>query len=119
MYAAGIAVCVAADATSTAAGSYPVDHMCVPMIPDGWLLPIGFAAVGFYITVQLAWLSGATLRHVVLKWDELAAGALAVWFAVCLGYTAFVYIARFLLTVLVEMVGPLGSPCLPTLQEAC
>lgn len=121
MYAAGLAVCVAADATSMAAGAYPIEHVCVPMVPDGWLLPIGFGAVGFYITVQLAWLSGATLRHVVLKWDECAAGAIAMWFAVSLGYTAFVYIARFLLTVLVEMLGPapLGTPCLPTLEGAC
>lgn len=121
MDGAGAAVCAAADAVGALAGVSPFDGaVCVPMTTDGWVLPLGFAAVGLYIAVQGAWASGASLRRVALRWDRCAAPALAVWFGACLGYTAFVYGARFLLTLLVTLAGPLPrTTCFPTLEDPC
>jgi hypothetical protein len=42
MEQAGHVVCVAADAVQAAADRLPWEGSCLPMAPDGWLLPLGF-----------------------------------------------------------------------------
>ena len=116
MRCAGVAVCHVADALqATMAEEW--EEECAPMLPEGWILPSGFALLGAYISVQVAWLCGATLRHVALHWDTVAWKALALWFAVCLAYTAFVYAARLLLTVLVVLAAP-EIECSGSVREA-
>jgi hypothetical protein len=124
MFALGLAVCAASDFTTTLLGFVQMDTMCVPMIPDTWALPIGFSLVGLYITVQISVMGGITLRHVLLKWDEQGHMALGLWFSVCLGYTIFVYFARYLLTVLISCVVPFSGigefeECIATISNPC
>lgn len=123
MFAFGVAVCAASDATARVFGVVQMDTMCVPMIPETWALPIGFALVGLYISIQISVISGVTFRHVLLKWDEQAIYAIGVWFMVCLGYTVFVYFARYLLTVLVSCLVPFSGGqldgCVPTVSNPC
>lgn len=113
----GVAVCASADALQRALSAAAVEEKCQPMLPDGWLLPGGFAVLGAYITVQIAWLCGITIRHTFLNWDRCAWKAVALWFAVCVAYTAFVYTARLLLTMLVVLTAP-SLECAASLQEA-
>jgi hypothetical protein len=129
MFAFGIAVCVASDATLALFNVVnQIETICIPMVPDTWALPIGFSLVGLYITIQISVIAGVTLRHVLLKWDEKAVG---MWFVVCLGYTVFVYFARYLLTVLVSCLVPFSNgefgavggevygSCVPTIENPC
>ena len=60
---------------------------------------------------------GVDLRHVALKWDVYAVRAVTFWFLCCLGYTVFVYAARFLLTLVVDLAGPVQLQCHPSLQD--
>ena len=117
----GAGVCSVVDSFAVAIGSSPFEHTCDPMVPEGWVLPIGFAFVGFYIALQVSWLYGITPRQILLKWDECAVRAVTAWFLFSLGYTLFVYVARLLLALLTTMLGPLpaGEACLPTLKNPC
>jgi hypothetical protein len=103
MSLAGPAVCGGVDGVIQWLGKAELGEACLPMVPNGWILPIGFGILGFYIAAQLSWWYGITFRHLVLKWDEHAPFAIGFWFLICLLYTAFVYIARFLLTLAVAM----------------
>jgi hypothetical protein len=119
----GAAVCACSDATSAFFNIVQMDSMCVPMVPKTWTLPIGFALVGLYITIQVAAIAGFTLRHVLLKWEEQAWNAVGAWFLVCFGYTVFVYFARYLLTVLVSCLVPFSNRefpgCIPSIERPC
>lgn len=103
MSVAGPAVCGGVDGVIKWLGRSGLGEACLPMVPNGWILPIGFGILGFYIAAQLSWWYGITFRHLVLKWDEHAPFAIGFWFLICLLYTAFVYIARFLLTLAVAV----------------
>jgi len=123
MFGFGAAVCAASDTTTRLFGVVQTNTVCVPMIPDTWALPIGFAGVGLYISLQISVITGVTFRHVLLKWDKKAVSAIGVWFLVCLGYTVFVYFARYLLTVLVSCLVPFPDGevdgCFPTVDNPC
>lgn len=115
---AGPAACKAADIVERAMGRAALAEACQPMTSGGWVLPILFGILGLYITLQISWLHGMTLRRVLLQWDDRAVIAVGLWFVVCLAYTAFVYLARFLLTLFVAISGPLNpSGCMLTLHD--
>jgi hypothetical protein len=124
MFAFGAAVCTASDATIRLFGVVQNETICVPMVPDTYALPVGFALVGLYISIQISVIAGVKIRHVLLKWDEEAFHAIGAWFLVCLGYTVFVYFARYLLTVLVSCLVPFSphgdlDGCLPSISNPC
>lgn len=87
------------------------------------LCSIGFASfpilcVAAYIAIQIAIICGADGRQIILKWDKgYAWRALLLWFVVCLAYTAFVYVSRLLLTLLVGFVGSQTSSRLESLTQ--
>lgn len=117
MWFAGNEICHIADAlqsrmarlSSDNVNEIDFDVQCQPMVPNGMWLPVGFALLSFYITMQLGWLWGVTVREIVMKFDQVAFKVVGLWFVVCMAYTVFVYTARLLLTVLMVLSGSNAS----------
>jgi hypothetical protein len=99
MTAAALVVCSAVDGLLAVAGRGEGVGGCVPMVPEGWMLPVSFGLLAAYIAAQCALIWGITVRHTLLHLDRYALRALALWWVIAVAYATFVYISRFVISV--------------------